>query len=277
MFAILSRLTPSAKVDAMTKLKIYNGEEIVEKGTTKKIDIGELREEAGQYEGMKGISTRFIIKTIDNALSESGYDCINPLSIMESIIRSVKELDIAADDKKRYLGFIQDNIRKEYNKILEKEITKAFIHSFREQAESLFNNYIDNAEAYVNKSKIKDISTGEELNPDEDFMRSIEEQIGVYAASAKGFRSDVTSYMFYIVRKGGGLDYTSYEPLKEAIEKKLTASVKDLSRIITRSKVRDKEQAEKYDSMVEEMKRQWVLSHCCDVILKYAANNLWRD
>ena len=70
----------------------------------------------------------------------------------------------------------------------------------------IFNNYIDNAEAYVNKSKIKDTSTGEELNPDEDFMRSIEEQIGVYAASAKGFRSDVTSYMFYIVRNGGGLD-----------------------------------------------------------------------
>ena len=277
MFAILSRLTPSAKADAMTKLKIYNGDEIVEKGTTKKIDIGELREEAGQYEGMKGISTRFIIKAIDNALSESGCDCINPLSIMESIIKSVKELDIAADDKKRYLGFIQDNIRKEYNKILEREITKAFIHSFREQAESLFNNYIDNAEAYVNKSKIKDSSTGEELNPDEEFMRSIEEQIGVYAASAKGFRSDVTSYMFYIVRNGGGLDYTSYEPLKEAIEKKLTASVKDLSRIITKSKVRDREQAEKYDSMVEEMKRNGYCLHCCDVILKYAANNLWRD
>lgn len=277
MFAILSRLTPSAKVDSMTKLKIYNGEEIVEKGTTKKIDIGELREEAGQYEGMKGISTRFIIKAIDNALSESGQDCINPLSIMESIIKSVKELDIAADDKKKYLGFVQDNIRKEYNKILEREITKAFIHSFREQAESLFNNYIDNAEAYVNKTRIKDLSTGEELNPDEEFMRSIEEQIGVYAASAKGFRSDVTSYMFYIVRNGGKLDYTSYEPLKEAIEKKLTLSVKDLSRIITKSKVRDREQAEKYDSMVEEMKKNGYCLHCCDVILKYAANNLWRD
>lgn len=277
MFAILSRLVPSAKVDAMTKLKIYNGEEIVEKGTTKKIDINELREEAGQYEGMKGISTRFIIKAIDNALSESEYDCINPLSIMESMIKSVKELDIPSDDKKKYLGFIQDNVRKEYNKILEREITKAFIHSFREQAESLFNNYIDNAEAYVNKSKIKDVSTGEELNPDEDFMRSIEEQIGVYAASAKGFRSDVTSYMFYIIRKGGKLDYTSYEPLKEAIEKKLTASVKDLSRIITKTKVRDKEQAEKYNSMVEEMKKNGYCLHCCDVILKYAANNLWRD
>ena len=188
---------------------------------------------------MNGISTSFIINTIDNALAESEYDCINPLSVMENIIKSVKDMDIASDDKKRYLGFIQDTIRKEYNKILEREITKAFIHSFREQAESLFNNYIDNAEAFVNKSKIKDTSTGEELNPDEEFMRNIEEQIGVSESSSKGFRADVTSYMFYLVRSGAKIDYTSYEPLKEAIEKKLIASVKDLSRIITKSRVRD--------------------------------------
>ena len=277
MFAILSRLSPSAKVDPMTKLKLYNGEDIVEKGTTKRIDIQELREEAGSYEGMKGISTRFIVKAIDNALSISEYDCINPLSIMESIIKSIKEMDASAEDKKRYLVFIQDTIRKEYNKVLEKEITKAFIHSFREQAESLFNNYIDNAEAFVNKTKIKDSSTGEELNPDEDFMRNIEEQIGVSEASSKGFRADVTSYMFYLVRNGMKIDYTSYEPLKEAIEKKLMASVKDLSRIITKTRVRDKEQNEKYDAMVEEMKNNGYCLHCCDVILKYAANNLWKD
>ena len=277
MFAILSRLSPSAKVDPITKLKIYNGEEIVEKGGTKRIDISELREEAGSYEGMKGISTRFIVKTIDNALSSSEHNCINPLSIMESIIKSVKELDIAIEDKKKYLGFIQDTIRKEYNKILEKEITKAFIHSFREQAESLFDNYIDNAEAFVNKCKIKDTSTGEELNPDEEFMRSIEEQIGVSENSSKGFRADVTSYMFYLVRNGSKIDYSSYEPLKEAIEKKLMASVKDLSRIITKSRVRDSEQAEKYNSMVEEMQSNGYCLHCCDVILKYAANNLWKD
>ena len=277
MFAILSRLALSAKADPMTKLKIYNGEEIVEKGTTKRIDIMELREEAGPREGMKGISTRFIIKAIDNALSNSEHDCINPLSIMESIIKSVKELDIAEDEKKRYLGLVQDTIRKEYNKTLEKEITRAFIHSFREQAESLFNNYLDNAEAYVNKTKIKDGSTGEELNPDEEFMRSIEEQLGISESSAKGFRSDVTSYMFYVVRNGGTIDYTTYEPLKEAIEKKLTMSVKDLSRIVTKSKVRNKEQDQKYNAMVAEMISNGYCPNCCDVILKYAANNLWKD
>lgn len=277
MFAVLSRLMPSNKVDPMTKLKIYNGDEIVERGSTKKIDIIELREEAGIREGMSGISTRFIVKAIDNALSNSEYPCINPLSIMESIIKSVREMDISEDDRKKYLGFVQDTIRKEYNLILEKEITKAFIHSYREQAESLFNNYIDNAEGYVNKTKIKDKATGEELVPDEKFMRSIEEQIGVSESSAKGFRTDVTSYMFYVMRNGGKIDYTAYEPLKEALEKKLTASVKDLSRIITKSRVRDKEQDHKYNSMVQQMKDNGYCDCCCDVVLKYAANNLWKD
>jgi serine protein kinase len=277
MFAVLTRLSPSNKVDPLTKLKIYNGDEIVERGTTKKIDITELREEAGIREGMKGISTRFIIKAIDNALSNSEFPCINPLSIMESILKSVRELDTAEEEKKKYMGFVQDTIRKEYNLILEKEITKAFIHSYREQAESLFNNYIDNAEGYVNKTKIKDKSTGEELNPDEKFMRSIEEHIGISESSAKGFRTDVTSYMFYVMRNGGKIDYTAYEPLKEALEKKLTASVKELSRVITKSRVRDKEQDEKYSTMVEQMKANGYCDYCCDVVLKYAANNLWKD
>ena len=277
MFAIMSRLTPSVKIDLMTKLKIYNGEDLVGKGTTKRVDIAEIREEAGSLEGMKGISTRFVVKAIDNALSISEYNCINPLSIMESILRSVKELDSVEDEKKRYLEFIQNFIRKEFHKTLEKEITMAFIHSFREQAESLFNNYLDNAEAYVNKTRLKDGSTGEELNPDEKFMCSIEEQIGVSESSAKGFRSDVTSYMFYVVRNGGKIVYDSYEPLKEAIEKKLMASVKELSRIITKSRVRDKEQDEKYNSMVEVMKKNGYCLHCCDVMLKYASNNLWKD
>lgn len=277
MFAILTRILPSAKVDPLTKLKIYNGEEIVEKGTTKKIDIMELKEEAGQREGLSGVSTRFIIKAIDNALTNSDNSCINPLSVMESLIKSVKELDTNEDDKKRYITFLQDVIRKEYNKVLEREITKAFIHSYKEQAESLFNNYLDHAEAYVNKTKLKDQSTGELLDADEKFMRSIEEHIGVSESSAKGFRLDVTSYMFYLMRKGDKIDYNSYEPLKDAVEKKLTTSVRELSRIITKTKVRDKDQDEKYNTMVKELKANGYCDHCCDVILKYAANNLWKD
>ncbi len=275
MFAVLSRLR-SSKVDSLTKLKIYNGEEIVENGTTKRVDIMELKEEALR-EGMTGISPRFIMKALDNCLSESEYNCINPLYVLEALIKAVKELSISDDEKKRYLGFLQDTIKKEYNKILQNEVTKAFVVGYKEQAEHLFNNYLDHAEAYVNKTKIKDKNTGEELEPDETFLRSIEEQIGITGTAAKGFRQDVTSYMFALMRKGSKVDFNSYEPLKEAIEKKLTASVKELSRVITQAKVRDEDQSKKYNSMVDEMKRNGYCDHCCNVILKYAANNLWKD
>jgi serine protein kinase len=276
MFAIMTRLAPTAKVEPLTKLKIYNGEEIVEKGSTKKVDIMELKEEA-QREGMSGISTRFIMKAIDTALSESEHNCINPIAVLDTLVKAVKEMVIAEDEKKRYLGLLQDAIKKEYNRLLEKEVTRAFIHGYQEQAESLFNNYLDHSEAFVNATKIKDRNTGEELEPDVRFLQSIEEQIGISGTAALGFRQDVTSYMFSLLRTGARIEYKSYEPLKEAIEKKLTASVKELSRVVTKAKVRDKDQDGKYNAMVAEMTRNGYCSHCCNVILKYAANNLWKD
>ncbi|SHJ29872.1 PrkA family serine protein kinase [Propionispora hippei] len=276
MFAILSRLTPSAKVDALTKLKIYNGEEIVEKGSTKKVDMTELRDEA-RREGMSGISTRFIMKALGAALAEAENDCINPIAVLDTLVKAVKDMAVADDERKRYLSFLQDVLKKEYNKILEKEVTKAFIHGYQEQAESLFNNYLDHAEAFVNATKIKDRNTGEELEPDVKFLQSIEEQIGIGGTAALGFRQDVTAYMFSLLRNGAKIDYRSYEPLKEAIEKKLTVSVKELSRVVTKARVRDGEQDGKYNAMVEEMKRNGYCDHCCNVILKYAANNLWKD
>jgi len=276
MFAILTRLHETNKCDPMTKLKIYNGEEVVEKGQSKKVDVEELREEA-QNEGLTGISTRFILKSLDNALSDSEDNCINPINVREALITKIKESSFPEDLRKKYLTFLQDTIHKEYLEILEKEITKAFVHSYEEQAETIFSNYLDHAEAYVNKTKIKDSSTKEELEPDVDFLKSIEEQIGFTGTAADGFRQDVTSFMFSVVRRGGGIDYRCYEPLKEAIEKKLTASVRELSRVITKAKTRDKRQQHKYNAMAAEMIKNGYCEHCCDVVLRYASHHLWKD
>ena len=261
----------------MTKLKLYNGAEVVEKGRTKKINVLELKEEA-RDEGMTGISTRFIMKALDNALSDNiGDNCIHPLSVRESLVHMVKEYEFPEDVKKRYLEFLQDTLHKEYLEILEREITKAFVYSYQEQAESLFQNYLDHAEAYVNKKKLKDRNTGEELAPDEAFLKSIEEQIAIIGTASDGFRQEVISYLWSIGRNGKNIDYQSYEPLKEAVEKKLMASVRDVSRIITLSRTRDSEQQEKHGRMVEEMVKNGYPEGCIDTILKYAANNLWKD
>ncbi len=277
MFAILSRLEPTPKCDLMTKLKLYNGEEVVEKGKTKKLDVQELRDDA-KREGMSGISTRFIMKALDNALSDNVEgNCINPINVREALINMVKEADLPDDARKQYLEFLQDVLHKEYLELLEKEITKAFVYSYQEQAEALFQNYLDHAEAFVNKTKVKDRNTREELQPDEGFMKSIEEQIAIIGSAAEGFRQEVIAYLWAAGRRGERVSYRSYEPLKEAIEKKLMTSVRDISRIITKARTRDEEQSAKYGAMVKNLLESGYCGNCVDVVLKYAANNLWKD
>ena len=277
MFAILSRLEPTSKCDLMTKLKLYNGEEVIEKGRTKKIDVQELKEDT-KREGMSGISTRFIMKALDNALSDNVLgNCINPINVREALIAMTKESDLPDDSRKQYLEFLQDVLHKEYLELLEKEITRAFVYSYQEQAESLFQNYLDHAEAYVNKTKVRDRNTKEELSPDEGFLKSIEEQIAIIGSAAEGFRQEVIAYLWASSRRGEKVSYKSYEPLKEAIEKKLMTSVRDISRIITKARTRDEEQSEKYGAMVKNLLENGYCESCVDVVLKYAANNLWKD
>jgi len=277
MFSVMSRLKISQKCDLLTKMKIYDGQEVIEKGRTKKVDIKDLREEA-RNEGMDGISTRFITKAIDSALTDSDKSFITPMRVVEALIKQVKEQIVDEDKKKNYLEILQKTIREEYLKMLEGEIAKAFVTAYSEQAQSLFDNYMDNAEAFTTKQKMKDRMTSEERAPDERFLQSIEEQVGITGSARDGFRADVTAFMFAKMRRGQKVDYKSYEPLKEAIESYLIASVKDMARIVTKSKSRDNEQQKKYSEMVNTMVNDYGYTpDSAEEIITFASNNLWRD
>jgi len=277
MFSVMSRLKDSAKCDLLTKMRVYNGEEILEKGRVRKVDIKDLREEA-KNEGMDGISTRFITKALDNALTASDQNMITPVSAMDSLTRMVKEQLIDEGFKTKCLELLQKTIREEYLKILENEIAKAFITAYEEQAQTLFESYLDNAEAYTTRSKLKDKVTREERKPDEGFMASIEEQIGVTGSARDGFRSDVTAYMFAKMRRGEKVSYTTYEPLKNAIECYLISSVRSMARIVTKAKTRDEDQKKKYSEMIEVMCNDYGYTpESAEATLAYASNNLWRD
>ncbi len=277
MFSVMSRLRPSQKCDLLTKMKIYNGEEVIEKGRVKKVDIRDLREES-RDEGMRGISTRFIMKAIDNALTDSDKGIITPVSVIDALIKQTKEQIIDEEFKTKCLELIQQTVREEYLKMLETEIAKAFISAYSEQAQSLFDTYLDNAEAYTTRQKLKDKVTKEERAPDEHYMKIIEEQIGISGSSKDGFRSDVTAYMFAKMRRKETINYQSYEPLKEAIETYLIGSVKDMARIVTKSKTRDDDQKQKYSEMVQTLIDDYGYNaDSAEEILTYASNNLWRD
>jgi serine protein kinase len=277
MFSVMSRLQGSNKCDLLTKMKIYNGETIIEKGRVRKVDIKDLKDEA-KHEGMTGISTRFIMKALDAALSDSDNNTITPINVMDSLIKQVKEQIIDEEAKTKYLEIVQKIIREEYLRILETEIAKAFISAYEEQAQSLFDSYLDNAECYTTNSKVKNKITREETEPDERFMRTIEEMIGVTGSARDGFRNDVTAFMFARLRRGETVDYKSYGPLKEAVEQYLISSVKDIARIVTRSKSRDDDQKKKYTDMIQTLIEEYGYNESsAEEILTYASNNLWRD
>jgi serine protein kinase len=193
MFAILSRLEPTSRCDLMTKLRLYNGEEVVENGRIKELDVTELKDQATR-EGMSGVSTRFIMKALDNALSDNiagniAGACIDPINVRTALISMTKEARLRDDTRKRYLHFLEHTLQNEYLQSLTKEITLAFLDSSRDQILTLYLKYLDHAKAYLCNTTVRDIDSKEECSPDEGFLKSIEDQIEISQSEANTFRT----------------------------------------------------------------------------------------
>ncbi|MBX6773025.1 MAG: protein prkA, partial [Chloroflexi bacterium] len=240
IFAVLSRLEPSKKagMSLMKKLKLYDNEEV--EGFTQN-DVRELQEEAVR-EGMDGISPRYIINRLSNALIKDNVCCLNPIDALRALKDGFEQhTSITREERERLLNLIAE-ARKEWDEIAKREVQRAFVYSFEESAHTLLNNYLDNVEAFCNKTKLKDPITEEEVEPDEKLMRSIEEQIGVTETAKKAFREEILIRLSTLARRGQRFEYNSHERLREAIEKKLFSDLKDVVKITTSTKTPDAEQ-----------------------------------
>ncbi len=275
VFAILTRLEPSKKagMSLMKKLKLYDGEDIED---FKQKDIKELQEEAVR-EGMDGISPRYVINRLSNALVKQNTTCINPIDALRALRDGLDQhTSITREERERYLNFISE-ARKEYDEMAKKEVQRAFVYSYEESARTLLNNYLDNVEAYCNKTKLRDPITDEEMEPDEQLMRSIEEQIGVTENAKKSFREEILIRISSLARKGMTFEYTSHERLKEAIEKKLFADLRDVVKITTSTRTPDKEQLRKINDVVNRLMTEHGYCHvCANEILRYTGSLLNR-
>jgi serine protein kinase len=274
-FAVLTRLEPSKKagMSLMKKLKLYDGEDLED---FKQKDIKELQDEA-QREGMDGLSPRYIINRLSSALVRENVTCINPIDALRALRDGLDQhTGITREERERYLNFISE-ARKEFDELAKKEVQRAFVYSYEESARTLLNNYLDNVEAYCNKTKVRDPITDEDMEPDEQLMRSIEEQIGVTENAKKTFREEILIRISSLARRGQTFDYTSHERLKEAIEKKLFADLRDVVKITTSSRTPDAEQLRKINEVVNRL----ISDHgycpiCANELLKYAGTLLNR-
>ncbi len=251
IFAILTRLEPSKKagMSLMKKLRLYDGEDMED---FKQKDVRELQEEAVR-EGMDGISPRYVINRLSNALIKQGVTFITPIDALRALRDGLDQhTSITREERERYLNFISE-ARKEYDQIAQKEVQRAFVYSYEESARTLLNNYLDNIESYSNKTKMRDPITDEEMDADEHLMRSIEEQIGVSENSKRSFREEILIRISSLARKGLTFDYTSHERLKEAIEKKLFADLRDVVKITTSTRTPDKDQLRKINEVINRL------------------------
>ncbi len=275
VFSVLSRLQESAKqgMDLLKKMKLYDGEDV--EGFKQK-DVAELHAEAVD-EGMSGVDPRYVINRISTALIRSGTVCLNALDILRALKNGLdRHPSVTGEERERLLNFIAE-ARKEYDEVCKREVQKAFVYSYEESARSLFNNYLDNIEAYCNGLKVKDPVTEEELEPDEKLMRSIEEQIGVSENVKKSFREEILIRLSVYARQGRKFDYNSHERLKEAVEKKLFADLKDVVKITTSTRIPDAGQLKR----INEVTARLVEGHgycpvCANELLKYVGSLLNR-
>jgi serine protein kinase len=275
MFAVMTRLEEpkKANVDVVKKMKLYDGEDV--EGFKSK-DVRELKEETVR-EGMDGISPRYIINRLSNALVRDNITCINPIDALRAIRDGFDQhTGITPDERERYLNLIAA-AKREYDNISKTEVQRAFVYSFEEMARNMCNSYLDNVEAYCNKEKIKDPITEEELEPDERLMRSIEEQIGISENAKNTFRQEILIRISSYSRKGKAFEYNSHERLKEAIEKKIFSDLKDVVKITTSTKTPDADQLRRINEVVDRL----VSDHgycpvCANELLSYVGTLLSR-
>jgi serine protein kinase len=275
MFAILTRLKPSKKagLSLTSKMKLYDGEKQV--GDWDQRHVKELHDEFLD-EGMNGVSPRFVINRISSALVKGGKTYVTPIDILRSLRDGITEYTNNEEERRRLLGFI-DEVRKEFDETAKKEVQRAFVYSYEESAKTLMNNYIDNVEAFCNREKVKHPITGEDVEPDERLMRSIEEQIGVTENAKREFREGMMRSVASLMRRGQNFSVNSDERLKEAIEKKLFVDLKDIVKITTSTKTPDESQLKKINEVVDRMcKEQGYSPESANELLRYVGTLLNR-
>ena len=230
-----------------------------------------------QGEGMSGIDPRYVINRISTALIRDQKSCINALDILRALKDGLSQHTSITKEERENLVNLIAQARKEYDEVAKKEVQKAFVYAYEESAKSLLNNYLDNVEAYCNSTKLYDSITGEELEPDEQLMRSIEEQIGVSENAKKAFREEILIRISVYARKGKTFNYNSHERLREAIEKKLFADLKDIIKVTTSVTNPDPEQLRRINDVTDRLiKEHGYCPVCANEIVKYVGSLLNR-
>jgi serine protein kinase len=254
-FSVLSRLRPHENSTFFSKLRVYDGESLRETDPRAR-SLQEYRDAAGPDEGMDGISTRFAFKvlaaTFNHDSQEVGADPVHLMYVLEQAIRREQ---YNADTEKRLLEHIKGDLAPRYAEFIGHEIQKAYLESYHDYGQNLFDRYVDYADAWVEDQDFKDPDTGQMMDREllNQELTKIEKPAGI--ANPRDFRNEVVKFSLRSRAANGGKNppWTSYQKIREVIERRMFSQVEDLLPVISFGSKKDTDSEKKHADFVSRM------------------------
>jgi serine protein kinase len=254
-FCVLSRLKPHENSNLYSKMRAYDGESLKDSDPRART-VQEYRDAAGVDEGMDGISTRFAFKTLSNTFNFDTQEvAADPVHLMYVIEQAVRREQFPEETEKKLLGFIKGDLAPRYAEFIGNEIQKAYLESYGDYGQNLFDRYVAYADAWIEDQDFKDPDTGQLMDREilNQELSKIEKPAGI--ANPKDFRNEVVKFALRTRAQNAGKNpaWTSYEKLREVIEKRMFSQVEDLLPVISFGSKKDSDTEQKHNDFVERM------------------------
>ncbi len=254
-FAILSRLKEPENSNIYSKMRVYDGENLKDIDPKAK-SLQEYRDFAGVDEGMTGLSTRFAFKILSQVFNFDHQEiAANPVHLMYVLERQITQEQFAPEVEERYLAFIKGYLSQNYIEFIGKEIQTAYLESYSEYGQNIFDRYITYADYWIQNEEYRDPDTGESFDRAalNDELEKIEKPAGI--SNPKDFRNEVVNFVLRAKasHEGHNPSWTSYEKLREVIEKKMFSNTEDLLPVISFNAKSSADDQKKHDDFVQRM------------------------
>ncbi|MBI4182496.1 MAG: PrkA family serine protein kinase [Proteobacteria bacterium] len=254
-FSVLTRLKEHENSNLYTKMRVYDGENLKNTGPQAK-SMQEYRDLGGVDEGMTGVSTRFAFKVLSETFNfDTEEVAADPVHLMYVIEQAIKREQFPEELQNKYLEFIKSELAPRYAEFIGNEIQKAYLESYNEYGQNLFDRYIAYADAWIEDQDYKDPDTGQIFDREilDTELSKIEKPAGI--ANPKDFRNEVVKFALRARAQNQGKNpsWTSYEKLREVIEKRMFGQVEDLLPVISFGTKKDSESDAKHADFVNRM------------------------
>jgi len=254
-FSVLTRLKRHENSTIFAKMRVYDGESLKETDPRAR-SLQEYKDAAGVEEGMDGASTRFAFKVLAATFNHDTTEvAADPVHLMYVLEQSIRRDQMPQDTEKRYLEFIKAELAPRYAEFIGNEIQKAYLESYHDYGQNLFDRYVSYADAWIEDIDFKDPDTGQLLNREllNQELTKVEKPAGI--ANPKDFRNEVVKFSLRARANNAGKNpnWTSYEKIREVIEKRMFSQVEELLPVISFGSKKDGETEKKHTEFVNRM------------------------